>query len=170
MELHTSNFEVRCCPRRDFTLPPGYRDRVSALGQHGSEHLTNLTDVIFGQSQRWRHGEAVADWAARYAKPVRVIDPGVGSGRFLLEAGRRFPHALLCGVELDPVPAILARANLAVSGLQDRSRIAVDDYRSFQTGPVNGKTLFIGNPPYVRHHLLGGRWKRWRAAGWTLSA
>ena len=24
-----------------------------------------------------------------------------------------------------------------------------------------GQTLFIGNPPYVRHHLLDPRWKTW---------
>ena len=33
--------------------------------------------------------DAMVDWAAR-AVPQRVIDPGVGSGRFLVAAGRRF--------------------------------------------------------------------------------
>ncbi len=28
------------------------------------------------------------------------------------------------------------------------------------------RTLFIGNPPYVRHHLIGRRWKNWFASTW----
>ena len=36
--------------------------------------------------------DAMVDWAAR-AVPQRVIDPGVGSGRFLVAAGRRFAGA-----------------------------------------------------------------------------
>src|SRR5258708_7318503 len=57
---------------------------------------------------------AMMDWAQSHATPERIVDAGLGSGRFLTEAGRRFPRASLVGVELDPVPALLARANLAV--------------------------------------------------------
>ena len=56
---------------------------------------------------------------------------------------------------------MLARANLAVSGMAKRSEIVLDDYRSVSLPPVAGQTLFIGNPPYVRHHLLDARWKTW---------
>ena len=109
----------------------------------------------------------MVDWAAGHAIPDRVVDAGLGSGRFIVEAGRRFPRATLVGIELDPVPAILARANLAVLGLSTRAQVILGDYRNVQLDPFLGRTLFIGNPPYVRHHLLEPRWKEWltREAG-----
>jgi len=104
---------------------------------------------------------AMVDWAEGYAVPDRVVDAGVGSGRFIVAAGRRFPLASLVGVELDPVPAILARANLVVSGFADRAQVVLGDYRAVPLAPIRGRTLFIGNPPYVRHHLQDPRWKEW---------
>jgi adenine-specific DNA-methyltransferase len=111
---------------------------------------------------------AMVDWAEGHATPARVVDVGAGSGRFLVEAGRRFPGATLVGVELDPVAALLARAHLAAAGLAARSRVIAGDYRLAHglmgpTGPDPGPTLYIGNPPYVRHHQIGARWKAWLA-------
>jgi hypothetical protein len=40
---------------------------------------------------------AMLDWAQTRPTPVRVVDPGTGSGRFLIEAGRRFTDALSSG-------------------------------------------------------------------------
>jgi adenine-specific DNA-methyltransferase len=113
------------------------------------------------------------DWAAESDPPSRIVDSGVGSGRFLLEAGRRFPHAHLLGVEVDPLAALIARANLAAAGFTDRSEVLLCDYRSLRLPAVSGSTLFIGNPPYVRHHLISGEWKQWlvdQARGLNLSA
>ena len=101
-------------------------------------------------------------WAgAQKREPGRVVDPGAGSGRFLIEAARRFPKARLIGVELDPLATTLLRANLAVHGLAHRSEVVVGDYRAVRLPAAAAPTLFIGNPPYVRHHLLGEQWKRW---------
>ena len=44
------------------------------------------------------------------------------------------------GIELDPLPAILARANLAVLGLAGRSKIILSDYRDVDLGKSDGKT------------------------------
>ena len=100
--------------------------------------------------------------AAECGNPARVVDPGAGSGRFLLAAGRRFPRAALIGIEIDPLAAMLARANLAVAGMGRRTQVLLGDYRSVAL-PGRGQTLFIGNPPYVRHHLLDVPWKQWLA-------
>lgn len=54
----------------------------------------------------------------------------------------------------------MARANLAAGGFADRSCIELVDYRSSRS-EFKGRTLFIGNPPYVRHHLISPEWKRW---------
>lgn len=86
--------------------------------------------------------------------PARVIDPGCGSGRFLLEAAKAFPHAQLTGFDIDPIACIMARGNLASEGLQDRAKVICGDYNRSEIGEIDGQTLFIGNPPYVRHHLI----------------
>jgi hypothetical protein len=108
--------------------------------------------------------EAMLTWAARQAHPVRVVDPGAGSARFLVAAGRRFPDAELIAVEVDPLAAILARGHLAAAGLAERSRVVVRDYRSLSLPLAAGPTLFLGNPPYVRHHLIDPAWKAWLVA------
>jgi adenine-specific DNA-methyltransferase len=142
------------------------RDRIEA----GEDPLGDAFCSLRPPAQRRNNGatftprtiiDAMVDWAAESVAPVRVVDPGAGSGRYLVAAGRRNPKASLVGIEIDPLPAILARANLAVLGLAKRSAVVVDDYRAVSLPPVNGQTLFIGNPPYVRHHLIDPHWKTW---------
>lgn len=116
--------------------------------------------------------EAMLNWAAEQDAPERVVDPGVGSARFLIEAGSKFPKASLVGVEIDPLAALIARANLAVSGHASRSEIILRDYRRVAL-KGRARTLFIGNPPYIRHHLIDAKWKKWlreKAAKFDLDA
>lgn len=105
----------------------------------------------------------MVEWAANTRTPSRVVDPGVGSARFLALAGARFPDAELIGIDIDPLAALMARANLAVSGCGKRARIILGDYRRFNE-QVDGSTLYIGNPPYVRHHQIAAPWKEWLAS------
>jgi adenine-specific DNA-methyltransferase len=105
---------------------------------------------------------AMVGWAQDQGVDVtRVVDPGAGSGRYLLAAGRRFPHAELVGSEIDPLAALLARANLAAAGLGRRGRVVLGDFRDLALPPAAGPTLYLGNPPYVRHHQIPASWKRW---------
>jgi hypothetical protein len=102
-----------------------------------------------------------------------VVDPGTGSARFLVAAGRRWPRAALVGVETDPLAAMIGRATLAAAGMAGRASIRLGDYRSLRLTPAGGPTLFLGNPPYVRHHQIPARWKSWlrsTAAGQGLTA
>lgn len=92
-----------------------------------------------------------------------IIDGGAGSGRFILAAGRAFPSARLVAVELDPVCAVLLRANLAAAGMTKRATVLTCDYREAELPDEPGPRLFIGNPPYVRHHGIEARWKDWYA-------
>lgn len=103
---------------------------------------------------------AMVAWAAR-RNPARVVDPGAGSGRFIVAAARRFPRARLIAVENDPLAALLLRAHLQCAGCAARVDVVTDDYRGLELPPSPGPTLFLGNPPYVRHHLLDARWKTW---------
>lgn len=103
---------------------------------------------------------AMVDWASSRPTPARIVDPGVGSARFLADAAKAFPKAELVGIDIDPLAALMARANLAVGGHADRARILVGDFRQF-SDRVKGRTLYIGNPPYVRHHQITSKWKDW---------
>lgn len=105
--------------------------------------------------------DAMIAWAAGVGTPARVVDPGAGSGRFVVAAGRAFRAARLVAVELDPLAALLTRAHLAAAGLAARATVVVADYRAARLPATRGRTLFVGNPPYVRHHDITPRWKRW---------
>jgi hypothetical protein len=104
--------------------------------------------------------QAMLAWAREQEAPERIVDPGAGSARFLVQAAALFPKAQLVGVELDPLAAILARANLAAAGFSSRARVVASDYRQINLRS-KVRTLFIGNPPYVRHHLIDPKWKAW---------
>jgi adenine-specific DNA-methyltransferase len=41
--------------------------------------------------------------------------------------------------------------------------VTLGDYRDVALEPIDGETLFIGNPPYVRHHQISADWKGWLA-------
>ena len=73
--------------------------------------------------------ESMVAWAAGTGvRPARVVDPGCGSARMLLAAGRRWPQAALVGVEVDPAAAIVGRASLAAAGFAGRSAVLLGDY------------------------------------------
>ncbi len=117
--------------------------------------------------------EPMTEWLANHKGAARVVDPGSGSGRFLCAVGRRIPGARLVAVEIDPLPALITRANLTVLGFDKRAELHVGDYRRLGLPIAPGPTAFIGNPPYVRHHGIDPVWKTWlreRAADLNLKA
>ena len=143
------------------------RDRIRA----GGDPLGDAFCALRGPSGRRALGqtftpppviESMIDWAAGTGiRPARVVDPGSGSARMLLAAGRRWPQASLVGVEIDPLAAIVGRASLAAAGLASRSSVLLGDYRDASFPPAGGPTLFLGNPPYVRHHQIAATGKEW---------
>jgi hypothetical protein len=154
------------------------RDRIAI----GDDPLGDLLCILRRPVERRNLGatftplpivNSMLDWAESFRVPSRVVDPGMGSGRFAVQAGLRFPRARIIGIERDPLPALIGRANLATAGLAARSEVILGDYRGVTLPPADGETLYIGNPPYVRHHGIEPRWKRWltrAAAGRGLSA
>lgn len=176
-----SDAEERLC-RNLPTAPPSLlrwvRDRIAS----GEDPLGDLLSTLRPPAERRKLGAtftplpivcSMLDWAASYRRASRVVDPGAGSGRFAVQAGLRFPRASILAIERDPLSALIARANLAAAGFAVRSEVVLGDYRTVAVPPLAGKTLYIGNPPYVRHHLLEPKWKQWlsrAAAGRGLSA
>jgi adenine-specific DNA-methyltransferase len=161
--------------RRVAGLPAGVAEGLRRDILRKQDPLGDAFSVLRTPAKRRERGatytplpivEAMVNWAATLVaaaacEPARVIDPGVGSGRFLLAAGRKFPNAELIGIDIDSVATLIARGNLAAAGFEDRSRVLLADYRDVNLPPAAGKTLYLGNPPYVRHHLLSAKWKRW---------
>jgi len=161
---------------------PGALEYLQAASHAGSDPLG--TALLRLRSAECRRGQGaiytpatlvkpMSAWLASYGQPGRVVDPGAGSARFLCAVGPLLPAAELTAVELDPLAALTARANLTVLGLDRRSQVHVCDYRSLRLQPAHGPTAFIGNPPYVRHHGISPEWKDWlrrRAAELGLKA
>lgn len=147
-------------------LATSFRDAVAA----GHDPLGDAFLALRAPEERRRLGatytppalvQAMVAWAASRIEPVRIVDPGAGSGRFLVAAGRRFPNAELVGIEVDPFAALLLRAHLSAAGMASRARVVVRDYRRIALPEAKGPTLFLGNPPYVRHHELSAKDKDW---------
>lgn len=144
---------------------------LKELIRTGEDPLGDVFSTLRSSEERRNNGatftpvsivQTMVDWATP-KNPSRIVDPGVGSARFLTRAGAAFPEAKLVGIDIDPLATLMARANLAVAGHGSRARIILGDYRRFSE-QVEGSTLYIGNPPYVRHHQITPKWKEWLAA------
>lgn len=154
-------------------LPPVQQSVVNTLRKairDGGDPLGDAFCAVRDAEKRREQGavytpheivKAMLEWAATVRTPARVVEPGAGSGRFLIEAGRRFPSASLIAVETDPLAALMTRANLAASGMAARASVLVQDFRDAKIEEIAGHTLYIGNPPYVRHHCITPEWKQW---------
>ena len=93
-----------------------------------------------------------------------VVDAGAGSGRFAMEAALRYPQAVVVAQEHSADMLAVLRRNLSEAGLEHRVQIVEGDFREAAIAP-KGRTLFIGNPPYVRHHDIEPHWKQWYGQG-----
>jgi adenine-specific DNA-methyltransferase len=157
--------------------PPWIEDRVAAQARAqilaGQDPLGTRFCALRSAEQRRRHGatytpaaivDAMVAWAKSIGRPERVIDPGVGSGRFLVAAAKNFLDAGLVGVDVDPLATLMLRANAKVNGFAHRLTVHLTDFRQLELPAIAGPTLFIGNPPYVRHHDIEQQWKTWFAA------
>ncbi len=156
---------------RQISLPfPARVSEIAGAIAGGADPLGDAFCRLRSPKTRRRQGavytpppivESMIAWASSEGTPQRVVDPGAGSGRFLFASGRAFPRAELVAVESDPLAALVLRANAAALGMADRLILRVDDYRTIDLPAVDGRTLYIGNPPYVRHHDLPPAEKDW---------
>jgi adenine-specific DNA-methyltransferase len=172
----------RECAARATSIPDAMAQDTMEAIRRGDDPLGDALCALRSPVERRPMGatytpkaiiSAMTEWASERGKPARVVDPGSGSGRFVVAAGRAFPNAELIAVEIDPVAALLTRAHLSATGLAARARVELSDYRDLALPRIDGPTLFLGNPPYVRHHLIDQISKNWlveKARGFDLSA
>lgn len=91
----------------------------------------------------------------------RVIDPGAGTGRFTISALATFPESTAHAIERNPALVSLLRDNLRESRIDDVVQVHQADYRDVSFPKIHGRSLFLGNPPYVRHHHIDPARKNW---------
>jgi adenine-specific DNA-methyltransferase len=95
--------------------------------------------------------------------PIRVIDAGSGSGRYSAAVARAAPSIEVLAIDLDPLATMMTRASLAALG-HERSVVLNVDYTKARIPRIDGRTAYLGNPPYLRHHDLPPRTKAWAQA------
>ena len=89
-----------------------------------------------------------------------AVDAGCGSGRFTSAVLRGSQNLTVTAVDLDPMATILTRAAASVLGAC-RVRVLQGDYTRTRLSLPDCRVAFVGNPPYVRHHLLSQQTKEW---------
>ena len=161
---------------REETVGAAVADAVRESILTGADPLGEAFLHLRGPAERRESGaiytpqpmvDSMVAWLSQEPGVGRVVDPGAGSGRFALAAGRAFSGASLVAVESDPLALLLLRANLTAAGLAERTEVVAGDYRCLRLSEAverGGPTAFIGNPPYVRHHLIERSWKEWLRA------
>lgn len=106
--------------------------------------------------------EPMVTWAMA-SNPGRLVDPGCGSGRFTAAALRRDLSLQILAIDLDPHATLLTRAAICALGAT-AGRVVCADYLTCLVPEYQGRTAWVGNPPYVRHHDLSPETKAWAAA------
>lgn len=120
--------------------------------------------------------EALVGWTVRRTTQ-RVFDPGFGGGELLARAverlgvlRRREPAQRIFGVEVDHTAARAGRERLGRLGVPYEQLIQRDFFAALPGHlGVRGFDSIVGNPPYVRHHLLAADEKA-RARGCARAA
>jgi adenine-specific DNA-methyltransferase len=146
----------------DLSLPgPAQLDRMRAAILLGEDPLGTALCALRPSRTRRAQGafytppsivSPMVDWVLRQS-PDRLVDPGCGSGRFAASAVRRDSSLPVIAIDMDPIATLLTRATLNVLGAQS-ARVIQADYMTQTLGKIAGRTAFVGNPPYVRHHAL----------------
>ena len=95
----------------------------------------------------------MVNWVAEHS-PERVIDAGCGTGRFSMAIANGSQAGMIEAIDADPVATLICRANLAVLNPLVDVRVRNEDFLAASITEIDGRTAFIGNPPYVRHHAL----------------
>ncbi|PJM78423.1 methyltransferase [Bifidobacterium scaligerum] len=91
--------------------------------------------------------------ALKKIQPSLIVDCGCGSGRYALACARKFPNAKILALDNSADAIAMCRANVVASGLSSRVRVVQADFTDYTIErPQDGTVLWIGNPPYVRHH------------------
>ena len=110
--------EARLIAKADESFPAVAVERVAAAIRSGEDPLGTAFASLRSAVQRRKLGATytpasltgpMSEWLANHKRASRVVDPGAGSARFLVAAGRLLPEARLVAVEIDPLASLTAR-------------------------------------------------------------
>ncbi|WOF73640.1 methyltransferase domain-containing protein [Parvibaculaceae bacterium PLY_AMNH_Bact1] len=71
-----------------------------------------------------------------------VLEIGCGTGRNLIKAAKRYPHALFYGLDISAEMLMTARAEIKRAGLEDRVKIAQADAADFDARTLFNRSAF----------------------------
>ncbi|MEQ8747491.1 class I SAM-dependent methyltransferase [Pyruvatibacter sp.] len=71
-----------------------------------------------------------------------VLEVGCGTGRNLIKAARRYPHALFFGLDISEAMLEKARHEVARAGLKNRITLARADAAGFDANALFGRAVF----------------------------
>lgn len=109
----------------DLTTNP----RLAVGGSAAASSSEPLTELLLG----------LAD-----TPPRSVLDPACGTGTLLLEAGRRFPEALLTGVDTNAISVAIAQCRAHLAGIE-ATFVVQDAFEWIGSGPA--VDLVLIDPP-----------------------
>lgn len=111
--------------RGTFTRIAGIYDRLNRI-------------LTFGVDVRWRRRalERLAECGGGDASPrgARILDLATGTADFAIAAARRFPSALVTGVDFTPAMLVRGRAKVERAGFAGRVRLEEGDALSLRFG------------------------------------
>jgi len=94
---------------------------------------------------------AVSGWSPRGDRPVRIVDPACGDGRFLAAVGERLATegttVEVVGVDIDRAAADAARQALSAAGVNHR--VVAADALELDWSELGVFDLVVGNPPFL---------------------
>lgn len=90
-------------------------------------------------------------WTAVDASVRRIADIGAGCGVIALMMAQRAPQAAVEAIELDPLAAAEAEANVAESAWSDRVSVTCADFAEWS--PAAPVDLMVSNPPFFTETL-----------------
>jgi adenine-specific DNA methylase len=150
------------------------RATVEALEKTPGDVLGRLYEELVPQEERRRLGEfytpkPIAEFMVAWAVHdggAEVLDPGVGSGTFLVEAVRRLramgaerPVERVVGVDVNPLAVLMATLNLLKVEPGSKPRVLLADFFDLSPLTLGYFSAVVCNPPYTRHHELSPEYK-----------
>jgi adenine-specific DNA-methyltransferase len=154
--------------RAEATIAPALVKEISDSLKSGGDPLGELFYQLRDSTARRAAGAVytpalmsapMVEWLLS-KEPQRVVDAGSGSGRFTGDLLRQNSSLHVVAIDLDPVATMMTRATSAVLGGRN-VRVLQDDYTTVTLDQFAGRTGFIGNPPYLRHHEIPAVSKAW---------
>jgi len=147
---------------------------VEALEKTPGDVLGRFYEELVPQEERRKLGEfytpkPIAEFMVAWAvrdESAEVLDPGAGSGTFLVEAVRRLramgveqPVERVVGVDVNPLAVLMATLNLLRVEPGSNPRVLLADFFDLSPLTLGYFSSVVCNPPYARHHELDPEYK-----------